>query len=159
VVDIAVSLTDTFGKVYNRQSARWRQPCLPQGDENDRRGNQRRKAALEVRRLAQHQRGCGGSLAGGREGAEFTLPRISKAEVVGYFEGLAKDWSMVFYRVDEYVAQGPRVVALGECSWTNRNTGKTITIPKVDVWKFKNGKAVQFMEYYDTQKLLEASRP
>ena len=66
---------------------------------------------------------------------------------------------MVFYRVDEYVAQGPRVVALAECSWTNRNTGKTITIPKVDVWKFRNGKAIQFMEYYDTQKLLEASRP
>ncbi len=97
-----------------------------------------------------------GSLADGRPGMEFTKPRASKHEVVGYFEGLAEDWSMEFYHINEYVAQDGRVVALGECSWTNRKTGKTVTIPKVDVWMFKDGKATQFMEFYDTQTVLEA---
>ena len=97
-----------------------------------------------------------GSLADGKPGMEFTRPRASKAEVVGYFEELAKDWSMEFYYINEFVAQGGRVVALGECSWTHRQTGKTITIPKVDVWLFKDGKAVQFMEHYDTHTAIAA---
>ncbi|MCP5080691.1 MAG: nuclear transport factor 2 family protein [Alphaproteobacteria bacterium] len=99
-----------------------------------------------------------GSLADGRPGMEFTQPRASKEEVIGYFDGLAEDWSMEFYHINEYVAQGGRVVALGECSWTNRRTGNTATIPKVDVWMFEDGKVTQFMEHYDTHTVLNAAQ-
>jgi len=97
-----------------------------------------------------------GSLADGRPGMEFTKPRASKAEVAEYFEGLANDWSMEFYHINEYVAQGNRVVALGEVSFTHKRTGKTVTIPKVDVWMFENGKATQFMEHFDTYAVMQA---
>ena len=97
-----------------------------------------------------------GSLADGKPGMEFTRPRASKEEVVGYFEGLAKDWSMEFYHINEYVAQDGRIVALGEMSWTHRRTGKTVTMPKVDVWLFENGKATQFMEHFDTHMAISA---
>jgi hypothetical protein len=99
-----------------------------------------------------------GSLADGRPGMEFTKPRASKEEVVGYFEELAKDWSMEFYHVNEYVAQGARVVAIGECSWTHKRNGNTVTIPKVDVWLIEDGKVTQFMEHYDTHTVIEASQ-
>jgi len=97
-----------------------------------------------------------GSIADGRPGMNFTSPRATKAEVIEYFAGLAKDWSMEFYHINEYVAQAGRVVALGEISWTHRRTGKTATMPKVDVWLFEDGKVTQFMEHYDTQKAIEA---
>ena len=97
-----------------------------------------------------------GSLADGRPGMEFTKPCASKEEVMGYFEGLARDWLMESYHINEYVAQGGRVVALGEMSWTHRRTGKTVTMPKVDVWLFQDGKATQFMEHYDTHKAISA---
>jgi len=97
-----------------------------------------------------------GSLADGKPGMEFTSPRASKEEVVGYFEGLAKDWCMEFYHINEYVAQGGRVVALGEMSWTHKRTGKKVTMPKVDVWLFENGKATQFMEHFDTHMAISA---
>ena len=97
-----------------------------------------------------------GSLADGRPGMEFTKPCASKEEVMGYFEGLARDWLMESYHINEYVAQGGRVVALGEMSWTHRRTGKTVTTPKVDVWLFQDGKATQFMEHYDTHKAILA---
>lgn len=99
-----------------------------------------------------------GSLADGRPGMEFTRPRATRDEVMGYFEGLAKDWAMEFYHVNEFVAQGGRVVALGECSWTYRRTGKTVTLPKVDVWLLENGKVIQFMEHYDTHTALQATQ-
>ena len=99
-----------------------------------------------------------GSLADGEPGLEFTKPRATKHEVVGYFEGLADDWSMNSYHINEYVAQGDRVVAIGECSWTNKRTGKTATMPKVDIWLLEDGKVTQFMEHYDTHKALMASQ-
>lgn len=99
-----------------------------------------------------------GSLADGKPGMEFTKPRASKQEVIGYFEELLNDWSMDFYHINEYVAQGDRVVALGECSWTHKRTGKTATIPKVDVFLFEDGKVTQFMEHYDTYTAIMASR-
>ena len=99
-----------------------------------------------------------GSLADGKEGMEFTKHCRSKKQVLGYFEGLVADWSMEFYRIDEYVAQGTRIVAIGECAWKNRRNGNRICVPKVDVWTIKRGKATSFMEYYDTYSVLEASR-
>ena len=63
---------------------------------------------------------------------------------------------MNFYQINEYVAQGGRVVALGEVSFTHKRTGKTATIPKVDVFMLDNGKITQFMEHFDTKTLLEA---
>ena len=100
-----------------------------------------------------------GSLADGKPGMEFSRPRASKDEVVGYFQELIEAWSMEFYYINEYVAQGQRVVALGECGWTNRATGKTVKTPKVDIWMFQDGKATQFMEFYDTQTSLAACVP
>lgn len=100
-----------------------------------------------------------GSLADGRPGMDFTRPRASKDEVVGYFEGLAKDWTMEFYIVNDYVAQNGRVVALVESGWKNRNTGKVVKTPKADVWKFQDGKATEFMEFYDTLAAVEGTKP
>lgn len=97
-----------------------------------------------------------GSLADGRPGMDFTRPRASRAEVVQYFAGLEEDWLMEFYHINEYVAQGARVVAIGEMSWTHRRTGKTVEMPKVDVWLFEDGKATQFMEHFDTHKAIAA---
>ena len=66
---------------------------------------------------------------------------------------------MVHYTIDQYVEQDDVVCAIGSTSWTNKQTGKTIDTPKVDVWRFKDGKAVAFFEYYDTAALRDASEP
>lgn len=71
-------------------------------------------------------------------------------------EGLRAE-RMEFYQVNEFVAHGGRVVALCECSWTNKRTGKLITLPKVDVWYLENGKVTEFMEYFDTHAAVEAA--
>ena len=95
------------------------------------------------------------SLAMGRaETAAFTAPCCTKADVKGYFDGLLGEWDMIHYTVDQYVAQGDTVCAIGSTAWTNKATGKSVETPKVDVWRFKDGKAVAFFEYYDTAALM-----
>ncbi len=63
---------------------------------------------------------------------------------------------MIEYVVDDLVAQGDRVVMLGRCSFRFRNNGRVVTTPKADAWRFKDGKAVEFFEYFDTAQLRDA---
>jgi uncharacterized protein len=98
------------------------------------------------------------SLGGGRPGMEFTATCKSRAALKRYFKGLAKDWAMNHYHVHEYVAEDDFVVAIGECSFRNKRTGKTLTTPKVDVWRFRDGQAVSFMEMFDTAGAFAATQ-
>ena len=100
---------------------------------------------------------CFGSLAAGEPRAEFTACRNNKEEMAQYLDGLVSDWSMVHYTIDDYIAEGDQVVAVGSTEWTNKRTGKSVDTKKVDVSRFENGKMVEFFEYYDTAKLFEAA--
>ncbi len=98
------------------------------------------------------------SLADGAPGVRFTRPRSGRSEILDYLKALTTDWEMIFYRVDEYVAQGDCVVAVGSTSWQNKQTKKVFVTPKVDVWRMKDGKVVKFSEFYDTARLIAATR-
>lgn len=101
---------------------------------------------------------CFRSLAGGRTGAEFTRDCNSKAEVVRYFEGLTSEWEMVHFTPVEFIAQNNRVAMRGRTAWKNRRNGKTISTPKADFFRFRDGRIVEFFEFYDTAAMLEATR-
>ena|SRR5688572_15658760 len=96
------------------------------------------------------------SLAGGAPGMEFTVDCHGKADLQNYFGGLAADWEMLHYTPQEFIADGDRVVVLSRCAWRSRKTGKSIETPKADFFLFKNGKIVDFMEFYDTHRCISA---
>jgi ketosteroid isomerase-like protein len=99
------------------------------------------------------------SLTEGAKAMEFTRHSSSKDDVKGYFAGLAADWQMNFYRVEEYIAQGDRVVALCEISFSHKKTGKTLETPKADVVRFRSGKICEFFELFDTARALSVATP
>jgi ketosteroid isomerase-like protein len=83
---------------------------------------------------------------------------ISKAQARDYFEGLLKDWEMIFYEVDRYIvdASGDEIVMVGRCSFRNKATGRSLETPKVDVCTFRDGRIVRFQECYDTLSFAQA---
>jgi ketosteroid isomerase-like protein len=97
-----------------------------------------------------------GSLAEGAEPATFTKMAVGKPAMRGYFTELLAQWSMNNYKITDMIAEGDRVAAIGSTSWTCKLTDKTIDTPKVDVWTFRDGKAVKFYEYFDTAGMLKA---
>ena len=97
------------------------------------------------------------SMANGAQGMEFTVSRSSKDGVRQYFQTLAKEWEMLSYDADEFIAQGDRVVMVGRCAWRNRRTLKTVKTPKVDIFRMKDGTIVDFFEVYDTAMVLAAA--
>jgi len=48
---------------------------------------------------------------------------------------------------------------VGSTAWRINATGKTFEAPKVDVWRLRDGRAVEFYEYYDTAGLAKAASP
>ena len=97
-----------------------------------------------------------GSLAQGATGVEYFTAYRARDELKKYFNGLLRDWEMIEYRTDEFVAQGDRVVMIGHCSWRAMAGGKVVSTPKADVWRFANGKAVEFYEFFDTAQVVAA---
>jgi uncharacterized protein len=98
-----------------------------------------------------------GSLAQGQPAqASYLTTYQDRNALREYFAGLSRDWEMIDYVVEHFVAQGDRVVAICRCSWRFKRTGKVVTTPKADSWRFAGGKAVEFYEYYDTAQVQAA---
>ena len=41
----------------------------------------------------------------------------------------------------------------------NKETGKAFETPKIDIWRFRDGRAIEFFEHYDTAQILDAAKP
>lgn len=97
-----------------------------------------------------------GSLAQGPAGARYLSAFQERNALKEYFAGLMRDWEMLNYAIEHIVAQDDRIVVLCRCAWKFKKTGKIVDTPKADSWRFKDGKAVEFYEYYDTAQLQAA---
>ena len=100
-----------------------------------------------------------GSIPRGVEPMAFATQYDDRTKLRGYFDGLLADWAMQHYTINEFVAQGDAVFARGTCAWTNKRTGKVAETPKVDFWRFKDGKALEFYEYFDTACVIGVATP
>ncbi len=67
-----------------------------------------------------------------------------------YFVALAAEWAMVEFPTEQIIEQGDTVVWIGSCTWRNRHTGVVVSTPKIDVWTFRQGRAVRIFEMFDT---------
>jgi len=99
------------------------------------------------------------SLADGGSGMEFTRPHQGKSQAINYFQELNAAWEMLSFDAHEFIAQNDRVVMLGRCSFRSRATGKSAESPKVDIFRFKDGKIIEYQEFYDTAKAFAAATP
>lgn len=97
------------------------------------------------------------SIAGGAKHMEFTRPYSTRQQVQEYFEELAKNWQMIFYFVRIILVQDDTLVAVGECCWQHRLTGKIVHTPKLDVMHFSSDKIASFFEFFDSEQAILAS--
>jgi ketosteroid isomerase-like protein len=97
------------------------------------------------------------SLAQGGHGVPWTRQRSTPNEVRAYLEGLTGTFRMLHYTVDRYVCQGDTIVVVGRTGWIHRASERRLETPIVSVWRFKDGKAIEFFEYYDTAAVAAAA--
>lgn len=76
--------------------------------------------------------------------------RGPKAVLEGVFMRLGTEWIGFAAVPAEFVDGGDAVVALGKYSGTYKATNKSFQAEFAHVWKFREGKAVRFVQYVDT---------
>ncbi len=57
---------------------------------------------------------------------------------------------MIDFPQERIVAEGDTIVWIGRCAWRHRRTGQELDTPKIDVWTFRDGKAVRYFEMFDS---------
>ena len=72
---------------------------------------------------------------------------------------ITKDWSMVHWTPETYVAEGERVAVFGTCAWTSKATGKVADVRIAHLWQFENGAAVSLTEIFDSARAVAAATP
>jgi len=87
---------------------------------------------------------------------DLAAHRRTHSGALEYFQTIARDWEMLDFTVERFVDGGDDVVMVGRCAWRNRTTGRIVDTPKVDVWRFENGKAVSFLEMFDSLGFVRA---
>ena len=81
---------------------------------------------------------------------ELACDHCGPDRVRDYFAALEADWEMIDFPTEQVVEQGDTVVWIGRCTWRNRRTDRVETSPKIDVWTFRDGRAVRLLEMFDT---------
>jgi ketosteroid isomerase-like protein len=85
-------------------------------------------------------------------GVKHELARVqtSREDTRKYFRELLDNWEMIDFPTEKVLAEGDTMVWIGRCHWKNKQDGKELDTPKIDVWTFRNGKAVRFFEMFDS---------
>ena len=83
-------------------------------------------------------------------GLEFTAPRHSREEALNYLTAILDDWTMIHYTPKTFVCEGDLIAMFGHCAWTSKRTGKKAECQVAGLWRFENGKAVEFTDMFDS---------
>lgn len=86
----------------------------------------------------------------------YTGPDAVLEEV---FARLGSEWDGYTAAPEEFVADGDKVVVLGQYSGTYRETGRSFEAPFAHVWTVRDGEAVRFRQITDTELVQAALEP
>lgn len=82
-----------------------------------------------------------------------------REEVAQFFQKLDNAQEPLRFEPQEFIAEGDKVVVLGQSTWRVKATGQTYDNPFAHVFTVKDGKTVRFQEYNDTAAAEAAYRP
>jgi ketosteroid isomerase-like protein len=83
-------------------------------------------------------------------GAEFSGQRRGRESVGGFFSSLAEQQETVSFEPREFVAQGDKVVALGNYRWRVKKNGREYGGEWAHVFTIRDGRIAAFHEYMDS---------
>jgi uncharacterized protein len=83
------------------------------------------------------------------ENAPFAGKRTGTDSVAEFFTQLVEAEDLTRFEPLEFIAEGDKVVVLGESEATVRSTGKTYETDWVHVFHLRDGKVTEFTEFFD----------
>ena len=90
---------------------------------------------------------------------EFVVDKGARDAALAYLWGIFDQWDMVHYTPDAYVCEAGRIAVFASCAFRNKETGKVAEFRIANLWRFRDGKAVELVEVFDTAPALKAAQP
>ena len=84
------------------------------------------------------------------EGVAIGGKRTGRDGIKDFFETLARDQEVLEFEPRESVAQGDRVVSLGDYKWRVKETGREFASDFVHIFTIKDGRITAFREHFDS---------
>ncbi len=84
----------------------------------------------------------------------FAGPKHGKAAVQRVIAQIAEDYDWLSFAPREVIGAGDRVIGVSGGRLKHRGSGAVMTVELVDVVRLRNGKIVEFTEYFDTARVL-----
>jgi ketosteroid isomerase-like protein len=88
----------------------------------------------------------------------FSGKRTGRDQVAQFFAMMTDAQQPVRFEPQEFIAQGDRVVALGQYRWRVKATGREWESDWAHVYTIRDGKVTRFQEYTDTALAAVAHR-
>jgi ketosteroid isomerase-like protein len=82
-----------------------------------------------------------------------------KQQAAQYFKLLGESVEAQQFEPQEFIAEGDKVVVLGQSRWTVKSNGNSYDSPWAHVLTIRNGKVARFQQYYDSAAAVEAFQP
>ena len=92
------------------------------------------------------------------EGVDFSGRRQGREKVGEFFSSLAQNQETLQFEPREFIAQGDKVVSLGQYTWRIKSNGREYGGDWAHVFTIRDGKIAGFHEYMDTAAAAEAFR-
>ncbi len=99
------------------------------------------------------------SMGDASRGLSFAKPRHSRRDAVEFFLELLEEWKMEHWSPETFVHQGDHIAMFGRCAWTHRGTNKSMECRIAHLWTFKDGKATDVIEVFDSALAAAAATP
>lgn len=92
------------------------------------------------------------------ENVPFSGKHKGREGATAFFQSLAEAQDALSFNPQEFIAQGDKVVVLGDYSWRAKATGREFGSDWAHVWTVRDGKLAGFKEYTDTAAASNAHR-
>jgi uncharacterized protein len=97
-------------------------------------------------------------LNGRREDHPILGKRVGPAQAADFFRVLAETVDMKSFTPQAFHAADGKVFVLGENSYGNRRSGRTVASRWMHVFTIRDGKVAAFLDFIDTALLVDVSR-
>ena len=92
------------------------------------------------------------------ENVPFTGKRTGLTAVGEFFALVGANQDVLQFEPRDFVAQGDRVVSLGDYEWRVKDTGREFGSDFAHVFTIRDGKVIAFKEYFDSAVVAAAYR-
>ncbi len=90
------------------------------------------------------------------EGSPLPHLCFGREEVAKFFSQLEKSEALDLFKPTDFIAQGDRVVVLGESKGKVIPTGRNFELDWVHIFTLREGKITNFLEFFDTATMQRA---